>query len=305
MSTQTSNVFATQMTNLIKPIYLDEAKLGTTIRKQSGVIGGTYEFLSGGYNCAKKVALGASVIANNTKYNKIKVVLDDWAACDYSSIFDKPKITFDELSYLSKSIGGALGRTVDQVIIDAINAVAPVNSKPTVETPHIVVIKGDGTFPSVPTEYVANDRVPFSLNAIKKASSIMNSLGVPASGRFLVVTPECVEALLGDATVTSADYNTIRALVDGSLDTYVGFKIISIGQRPEGGLPTSTYTTGASGSTAFAFHTEALGLAMGMEPKVHVNYVAEKRSWLVDGVLSLGAGVIDKNGIIKIIHGTT
>ena len=304
MSIQASNVFATLMTNLIKPIYLDEAKLGTTVRKQSGIIGGTYEFLNGGYNIARQVSSGDTAQPNNTKFNKIQVVLKDYAACDYSSIFDKQKMTFDEQSYLAKSIGGALGRMVDQIILDTINALVPVNSKPTVDVPNMAVIKGDGSFPTVPVTYVVGDRVAFSLAAVKKARTIMDSNGVPMANRYFVLTPECTEALLNDTTVTNIDYNSVKALVSGEIDTFLGFKFIQIGQRPEGGLPASIYTTGAAGSTAFAFHSEAIGIAMGMEPKVQVNYVAQARSWLVDGTLSLGAGAIDKNGIVTISHGT-
>jgi hypothetical protein len=292
------------MTNLVKPIYLDEAKLAGVIRKQSGVVGGTYEFLNGGYNTAREVSSGDSAQPNNTKFNKVQVILRDYAACDYTNIFDKPKMTFDEQSYLSKSIGGALGRKVDQVIIDTMNALTPVNSKPTIDTPNMAVIKGDGTFPTVPVAYVAGDRVAFSLDAVKKAATIMNSLGVPMMGRGFMLTPEALEALLNDTTVTSSDFNTVKALVHGELNTYMGFKFFLIGQRPEGGLPASTYTSGPAGGTAFAFHSEAMGIAMGIEPRVEVNYIADKRAWLVDGILSLGACVIDKNGLIKIIHGT-
>jgi hypothetical protein len=304
MSIQTSNVFATKMTNLVKAIYLDEAKLGMAFRKQSGVEGGTYEFINGGYNIAREVSSGDSAIPNNTKFNKIQVVLKDYAACDYTNIFDK-KITFDEESYLSQSIGGALGRKVDQVIIDTLNAVVPVNTKPTIDLPNMAVIKGDGTFPTVPVAYVAGDRVPFSLSALKKASTILTSNGVPMMGRGFALTPEAIEALLNDTTVTSSDFNTVKALVNGELDSYLGFKFYVIGQRPEGGLPASVYTTGPVGGTAFAFHSKAIGIAIGIEPKVLVNYVPQNRAWLVDGILSMAGGAIDKNGLVKIIHGTT
>lgn len=304
MAINTSNIYATQMTNLIKPIYLDEAKLGAVIRKQSGIIGGTYEFISGGYNMARQVSNGEAVIPNNTMFNKIQVVLQNWAAADYTSIFDKDKITIDETSYLAKSIGGALGRIIDQIIINTFNAQPNINAKPTFDNPAVAVIKGDGTFPTSATAPVIADRVAFSVAAIRKASSLMNSLGVPADGRTLALTPECIDALLQDTTVTSILTNTVRPMTNGMVDMFLGFKIITIGQRPEGGLPASTYTTGAAGGTAFAFHTESTGLAMGTDPVVAVNYIADKRSWLVDGTLSANAGVIDKNGIIKIIHGT-
>jgi hypothetical protein len=304
MSIQASNVFATLMTNLVKPIYLDEAKLTNVIRKQSGVVGGTYEFIRGGYNIARKHSSGDSAVPNNTKFTKIPVVLEDYVSTDYTNIFDGRKMTFDEQSYLSKSIGGALGRMIDQIIINTMNAVIPINAKPTIDVPNMAVIKGDGTFPTNPSAYVAGDRVAFSLASVKKASALMNSLGVPTMGRGFILTPEALEALLNDTTVTSSDFNTVKALVNGELDTYMGFKFFMIGQRAEGGLPASVYTTGPNGGTAFAFHSEAMGIAMGMEPNVEVNYIPQTFSFLVAGKLSANACVIDPNGLIKIIHGT-
>lgn len=304
MSIYASNVFATQMTNLVKATYLDYAKLMNTTRKVSGIIGGTYEFINAGYNLAREVTSGEAVQPNNTKFNKIQVILKDYASADYTNIFDKPKMTFDEINYLSKSISGALGRKIDQIILDTITATVPVNTKPTIDNPNVTILKGDGTFPTSATTPVAADRVAFSLSALRKASSIMNDLGVPSMGRAFVLTPAALEALLADTTVTSTDYNTVKALVTGELDTYVGFKIIFIGQRPDGGLPPSIYTTGANGGTAYAYHEDSIGMVTAMEPKVLVNYIADKRSYLVDGMVSAAAGVIDKNGIIKIIHGS-
>ncbi len=44
--------------------------------------------------------------------------------------------------------------------------------------------------------------------------------------RFFVHTAAMLEAMLEQTQVTSADYNTVRALVKGEIDTYLGFKFI-------------------------------------------------------------------------------
>ena len=43
---------------------------------------------------------------------------------------------------------------------------------------------------------------------------------------YMVVHPDCITQLLGTVEVTSADYNTVRALVRGEVDTFMGFKFI-------------------------------------------------------------------------------
>lgn len=45
-------------------------------------------------------------------------------------------------------------------------------------------------------------------------------------GRVLVVAPQQLTNLLNTTEVKSADYNSIKALVDGKIDTFMGFKFI-------------------------------------------------------------------------------
>ena len=40
-----------------------------------------------------------------------------------------------------------------------------------------------------------------------------------------------IEALLGDTSVTSSDFNTVKALVQGDVDTFMGFKFIVTNRR--------------------------------------------------------------------------
>ena len=44
---------------------------------------------------------------------------------------------------------------------------------------------------------------------------------------FLVVGPRQVSDLLGTTSVTSSDFNTVKALVNGEVDTFMGFKFIT------------------------------------------------------------------------------
>ncbi len=48
----------------------------------------------------------------------------------------------------------------------------------------------------------------------------------PSIPRYIAVGPKQIEDLLGDTTVTSSDFNTVKALVQGELDTFMGFRFI-------------------------------------------------------------------------------
>jgi hypothetical protein len=69
-----------------------------------------------------------------------------------------------------------------------------------------------------------------------------------------------------------------------------------IGDRDEGGLPKD----GSSDRTCLAFHKDAVGCAVGIAPKVEVNYIPEKTSFLCSAMYSAGAVVIDTAGLVDI-----
>jgi hypothetical protein len=115
-------------------------------------------------------------------------------------------------------------------------------------------------------------------------------------GRSILIHANSLSALLGETEVTSADFNTVRALVTGDINTFMGFRFITFGDRDEGGLPVD----GSSDRTLYAFHRDALGLGIGMNQTSRVDYIAEKTSFLVASMFSAGAVAIDDEGIVKI-----
>ena len=80
-----------------------------------------------------------------------------------------------------------------------------------------------------------------------------------------------LSALLSQTAVQSADFNTIRALFDGSVNTWLGFNIVTIGDRDDG-----LAIDGSSDRIVYAFHKEALGMGIGMNQSAKIDYVPEK-----------------------------
>ena len=102
--------------------------------------------------------------------------------------------------------------------------------------------------------------------------------------------------MLGDERAVSSDFIQLQALSRGEIQQFAGFNIHMIGDRTEGGLPVD----GSSDRTCLAFHKDALGCAVGVAPKIEVNYVPEKTSFLVTGMYSAGAIVIDTAGLVDV-----
>jgi hypothetical protein len=199
--------------------------------------------------------------------------MSDYIAAEYSDIFSQQKVNFDERRELVQVVGNAIGRRMDQLVIDALNASA---TTLTVAT----TIGGAGT--------------NMNIEKLIEAKKLLDANNVPSEGRCMIIHANNLAGMLGETEITSSDFATVKALVSGEVDTFMGFKFITLGDRDEGGLPLP------STRTCFAFHKDAMGMGIGMNQKSEINYVPEKTSFLVSSMFSAGAVAIDDEGIVKI-----
>ena len=56
-----------------------------------------------------------------------------------------------------------------------------------------------------------------------------------------------------------------------------------------------------SAGKSFAYHTASVGLAVGSDVSTEVNYVPQKVAHLVTAHMSMGAVVIDDNGVYELL----
>ena len=129
-----------------------------------------------------------------------------------------------------------------------------------------------------------------------EAKKAMDAKNVPLDDRHILIHANSLAGLLADERAISGDYAAIKGLVSGDINTFLGFKFITIGDRDEGGLSID----GSSDRNVYAFHRSAIGMAENMGQKTEINYVPEKTSFLVNSMFSAGSVAIDDEGITKI-----
>ena len=106
--------------------------------------------------------------------------------------------------------------------------------------------------------------------------------------------------LLADEKVSSADYQNVKALVNGEVNTFAGFNVVVLEDRTEGGL-----TIASDVVSAYAYDKSAIGLAIGIDMKTSIDYVPQKTSFLCNGMLKAGAAVRDASGLVEINYDAT
>ena len=133
----------------------------------------------------------------------------------YDTIYDLQKMLVDPKSKLTTDAVWALGRAMDQLVIDAANGTAYTGKEGATST----------SLPS--TQKVAAASAGMTVAKLLSAKQILDENEVdPNDPRFCIVTAEQVTNLLNTTEVKSSDYNTVKALAAGQLDSFLGFKFI-------------------------------------------------------------------------------
>lgn len=272
-----------QFDDMVKHAYTQQGNsLRKAVRVKTGVVGSEYKFPTMGKGIATARIPQTDVVPMNVAHNRRSAVLSDWNAPEYTDVFDQATNNVQEQRELAHVISGAIGRREDQLILDALDAA---NSGLTVG----VNVGGSNT----------------NLNTAKcrLAKARLDKKGVPMADRYAVVHANGMYGLLGDSDANTFDKNAVKALVDGEINRWLGFNFIVMDDRDEGGLVLSS-----NERVNFFFHggvRGAIGLAVGIDQRTEVNYIAEKTSWLSNGLFKAGAVAVDPEGVVEVTTNET
>lgn len=278
MSKELSDIAITEFQAATKHAYQSfEGNLANAIMKRGRVRGGTVRFNKMGKGLAKKrTGVGQQRQLMNVAHDYVETTFVDYEAPEMTDIFDTPEVPIDEVKELAKTIMGAIGRREDQEIIDTLVAATPTNQVAT---------------------SIGGSNTGLNTSKLRRARRLLDD-SAPGHGKLhFVSTPIQKEDLLGDDKMVSSDYQVIKRLVDGEVDSAMGFTFHWIEtSRDEGGLPLTTNTR-----TNFAWEEDgALGHRTALNGEVRVSWEEMYGSWLSVQDLKVGTAIIDELGTCEI-----
>ena len=276
MSKTLASVAVTEFDSMVKHAYQNSGLLKGAVTVRNNVVGDTYKFRNMGKGLANQKSTSDLVTPMDVSHDFATATLSNWNAPEYTDMFDAAAVNFDEKQELASTIAQSLGRRCDQLVIDAMDA----------ETTYAGTVVEGGT--NLTTEKVIAAQVA------------LRAQGVPNSNLFAAINAQGLGGLLNQEEITSSDYNNVKALVNGDVDTFGGFKFVVIEDRAEGGL-----TEAADIVDSYFFSQDAVGLAIGIDIKTDVDWIADRTSWLCNGMLKAGAVSRDGLGIVKVQYDKT
>ena len=137
----------------------------------------------------------------------------------WSALIDKEdllRILIDPQSEYARAAAWAMGRNIDQVLINAFDATVTTGEN------------ADGTQAfDTSNQQIAAGSAGLTIDKLRQAKQKLDVNEVdPGLRRYFLCSSKQIENLLGTTEVTNADYNTVRALMQGEVNTYMGFNFI-------------------------------------------------------------------------------
>ena len=169
----------------------------------------------------RKEGRHSDIVYSDTPHSRRMVTTEDWYEADIVDDEDKLRVIMNPESEYAIAFAAALGRNMDEEIIAAVLGSAFGGKKGTQvialpDSQKLVAVSA-GAFSGLNIETLRRARKQFKQKeAIKKNDKLI-----------FCYAAQQADDLLGTTEVTSADFNSVKALVDGEADTFMGFKFVS------------------------------------------------------------------------------
>ena len=221
----------------------------------------------------------------DTPHSRRRLSLADYEWADLVDDVDKVRMLVDPTSSYAKAAAAAMNRAMDDVIITAFNASASTG-----------VAGGSSTaLPSTQKTATSDQSDGLTIAKLLSAKKIMDDNDVdPSIKRYIVCGPQQISDLLGTTSVTSADFNTVRALSTGEVNSFLGFEFIMSTRLNKD-------ATNTTDRLVFAYTEDAIKLGIGKDISAKISERADKSySTQVYYAMSLGATRMEEEKVVQI-----
>lgn len=219
-----------------------------------------------------------------------------------ADIIDKPdrlKMLIDPQGPYAQNQAYSLNRQIDDVIIAALggNAYGGHAGGLTCPYSHATecrVINSDGAIVAAGSPHTDVTETALTIAKLLTCKELLDNANIDESRqRYFLTNPHNMNQLLNTTEVKSSDYNTVKALAQGFIDSYMGFTFIK----------STRLVTGVDLQCirSYAFAQDAIVLAVAEEPNVSIDLRPDLlNSTQVYSTLSIGATRVEGPAVVSI-----
>lgn len=219
MSNQVSTAFVQQYTTNVQMLLQQRGSKLRGLMMNSSYTGKAAKAVEqiGAVTAQKRVSRHGDTPLINTPHDARWVHPNDFEVADLIDDQDKLRMLIDPQSSYAINQAYALGRAMDDEIIRAALGTAYTGENGTTATNF-----------DTSNQQIAAGSAGLTVTKLRDAREILlaNEVDTDMDPLCMIVTAKQINDLLNTTEVTSADYATVKALVQGDIDTFLGFKFI-------------------------------------------------------------------------------
>ena len=260
MSSQITTAFVEQYSANIQMLSQQMGSLlRDAVRNESVVGKDAYFDQIGKVTAQLKVSRHSDTPQIDTPHSRRRCSLADYEFADLIDQQDKVRLLIDPTSSYAKAAAYAMGRAMDDVII-----AAALGSANTGVSGGTAVALPAGNITAVGTG--GANTMNIAKLALAKAKLDLGDVD-PSITRHIIVSPTEIQDLLNTTTITSSDFNTVKALVQGEIDSFMGFKF-HVSNR--------LVDNGAANTQCIAFAEDGILLGVGKDVTARIDERSDK-----------------------------
>lgn len=188
-------------------------------------IRGEYAYFDqvGSVDMVERTSRHADTPFTEVPFSRRRAEMSDFEAAEIVDSQDTQRMLTEPTSRITQAFASAEGRKIDDVIVAGYFAAAATGKNGATS---VAFAAGN----QIAVDYVESGsgiNSYMTIAKLRRAKELLDSAeaGVdPDEPRFVYLSARQIARMLALTEVTSADYNTLRALMHGEIDTFMGFK---------------------------------------------------------------------------------
>ena len=282
MSSQITTAFVQQYSNNVQMLSQQKGSLLRNSVDAETIVGKHAFFEQVGSAVAqKRVSRHSDTPQIDTPHARRRVSMVDYEYADLIDKQDQVRTLIDPTSSYAQAAAFALGRAMDDEIISAVSGNAFAG-----ETGSTTVALGAGQ------KITEAGTDGLTIAKLRNAKEKFDSASVdPSIPRYIVVGPKQISDLLGTTQVTSSDFNTVKALANGEITSFLGFNFIT----------SNRLSIASNKRLCLAFAMDGIKLALGQDIMTRIDERSDKGyATQVYVCMTMGATRMEEEKVVTI-----
>lgn len=246
----------------------------------------------------------------STPHSRRRGSMVDWDIADLVDELDKQKMLVDPTSIYIQNFIAAANRRIDKHIYDALGGTSAAGQSGgttinNYDVGECRLVRSDGVVETAGSDNTNATPTVLTIAKLLTCKQLLDEGDIdPDRQRHFCYNPYNMNQLLNVTEVKNSDYNTVKALAHGQIDTFMGFKFVMLQDyvdATKGHLQDTTNETADTAVDCYAWAQGAVKLGVGKEMETNVTIRNDKRMAVQPYLrMSFGAVRVEGPAVVEI-----